>query len=36
MSKKGKDVRFKNYERKLKPPFMIYLGFGSILVPEKR
>ena len=25
---------FKNYERKIKSPFMIYADFESILVPE--
>ena len=27
-------VRFKNYEREIKPPFMIYAGFEQILVAE--
>ena len=27
-------VKFKNYERKIKSPFMIYADFESILVPE--
>ena len=35
MLKKGKYVKFKNYERKIKSPFIIYAGFESILVPEK-
>ena len=35
MPKKGKYVKFKNYERKIKSPFIIYAGFESILVPEK-
>ena len=34
MSKKGEYVKFKNYERKIKSPFIIYVGFESILVPE--
>ena len=34
MSKKGKYVRFKNYERKIKSSFMIYPNFESILVSE--
>ena len=34
MPKKGKYVRFKNYERKIKSPFRIYTDFKSILVPE--
>ena len=32
--KKSEYVRFKNYERKIKSPFMIYADFESILVPE--
>ena len=32
--KKGEYIKFKNYERKLKSPFMIYANFESILVPE--
>ena len=32
--KKGEYVRFKNYERKIKSPFMIYTDFESVLVPE--
>ena len=31
MPKKGEYVRFKNYERKVKSPFMIYAHFDSIL-----
>ena len=27
-------IRFKNYERKIKSPFMIYADFESILIPE--
>ena len=34
MPKKCEYVRFKDYERKIKSPFMIYAGFESILVPE--
>ena len=34
MPKKGEYVRFKNCERKIKSPFMIYADFESILVPE--
>ena len=34
MPKKGKSVKLKNYERKIKSPFMIYADFESILVPE--
>ena len=34
MPKKGKYVKFKNYERKIKSPFMIYVDFECILVPE--
>ena len=34
MPKKGTCVKFKNFERKIKSPFMIYADFGSILVPE--
>ena len=32
--KKGEYVIFKNYEGKIKSPFIIYAGFESILVPE--
>ena len=35
MPKKGKYVQFKNYERKMKSPFMIYVDFESSLVQEK-
>ena len=31
--KKGEHVRFKNYERKIKSPFMIHSNFKSILEP---
>ena len=34
MPKRGKFVKFKNYERKIKSPFIIYADFESILVPE--
>ena len=34
MLKKGKYVRLKNYERKIKSPFMIYANSESILVPQ--
>ena len=34
MSKKGEYVKFKNYERKIKSPFIVYADFESILVPE--
>ena len=34
ISKKWKYVRFKNFERKIKSPFIIYADFESILVPE--
>ena len=33
MSKEGKYIKFKNYERKIQSPFMIYPDFESILVP---
>ena len=29
---KGEYVKFKNYERKIKSPFMIYASFESIMV----
>ena len=32
--KKGEYVKFKNFQRKIKSPFMIYEDFESILVPE--
>ena len=32
--KKGEHVTFKNYERKIKSPFMIHSNFESILEPE--
>ena len=34
MTKKGEYIRFNNHERKIKPNFMIYADFESILVPE--
>ena len=34
MPKKDEYVKYKNYERKTKSPFMIYADFESILVPE--
>ena len=34
MPTKGEYIEFKNYERKIKSPFMIYVDFESILVPE--
>ena len=34
MPKEGEYIRLKNYENKIKSPFMIYAGFESILVPE--
>ena len=34
MSKKGEYVKFKNYERKIKSPFIIYADLESVLVPE--
>ena len=34
MSKNGENVKFKNFERKTKSPFMIYTYFKSILVRE--
>ena len=33
--KKGEYVKFKNYERKIKSPFMMYVNFKSILMSEK-
>ena len=35
MHKKGEFVKFKNYERKIKSPFIIYANFESILMTEK-
>ena len=34
MPKKGEYVKFRNYERKIKSPFIIYTGFEIVLVPE--
>ena len=34
MPKKSEYVKFKNFERKIKSPFMIYANFENILVPE--
>ena len=34
MPKKGEYIKFKNFERKIKSPFMIYADFESNLVPE--
>ena len=34
LPKKGEYVRVKNYERKVKSLFMLYVDFESILVPE--
>ena len=34
LPKKGEYVKLKNSERKIKSPFMIYVDFKSILVPE--
>ena len=33
-SKKGENVKFENYERRIKSPFMIYADFESILGKE--
>ena len=34
MPKKGEYIKFKNFGRKMKSPFMIYADFESILSPE--
>ena len=34
MPRNGKSIKFKNYGRKIKSPFMIYADFESTLVPE--
>ena len=34
MPEKGEYVKFKNYQRKMKSPFLIYADFESILVPK--
>ena len=36
MPKKSEYVQFKNFERKVKSPFMIYADFEGILVPEDK
>ena len=35
MPKEDEYVKFKNYERKIKSPFVIYADFESILLPEE-
>ena len=35
MPTKGEYVKFKNYERKIKSLFMLYVNFGSIPLPEE-
>ena len=35
MPEKGEYVKFENFERKIKSPFMIYADFESIVVPEE-
>ena len=34
MPKKGENIKFKNFERKIISPFMIYPDFESARVPE--
>ena len=34
MPKKEEYVKFKNCERKIKSPFLVYVDFESTLVPE--
>ena len=34
MPRKGEYAKFKNHERKIKPPLIIYADFESILVPQ--
>ena len=34
MPKKGEYIKFKNFGRKIKSPFVIYVDFGSTLVLE--
>ena len=34
MPKKGEYVKFKNFQRTIKSPFMIYTDFEIFLVPE--
>ena len=36
MLKKINILTLKNYERKIKPPFMIHADFENILVPKKK
>ena len=36
MDKKGEYVKLKNFERKIKSPFMIYANFQSIIAPEDK
>ena len=36
MPKKREHIKFKNVERKIKSPFLIYVNFESILVPEDK
>ena len=36
MPTKGEYVKFKNCERKIKSPFMLYADFESVLVPENK
>ena len=35
MPKKGEYIKFRNFGRKTKSPFMIYAAFRSTLLPEK-
>ena len=34
MPEKGEHIKLKNFGRKIKSPFMTYVDFESILVPE--
>ena len=34
MPMKGEYVRFNSFKRKMKSPFMIYVDFESVVVPE--
>ena len=36
MLNKGEYIKIKNFERKIKLPFMIYADFESIIVPEDK
>ena len=36
MPQKGECVKFRNFERKIKSPFMIYADFENYLVPEDK